>query len=85
MAGRVDQVQFELLRALLVPHGHGPRLDRDAPRAFQLHIVQQLLLHQPRIDRPGGFQQAVGQGALAVVDVRDDAEIADVVALNHAS
>ena len=85
VAGRVDQVQFELLLALLVAHGDRARLDRDAPCALQLHVVEQLLFHQPRIDGPGGLEQPVGQGALAVVDVRDDAEIADVVAVNHAS
>ena len=53
--------------------------------AFQRHVVEQLVFHQPRIDGPGGLEQPVGQRALAMVDVRDDAEIADVVALNHAS
>ena len=85
VAGRIDQVQFELLLALLMAHRDGPRLDRDTPRAFQRHIVEQLVFHQSRIDSPGGLQQPVGKRALAVVDVRDDAEVADVVALNHAS
>ena len=35
------------------------------------HLCVQLALRQ----RAGEFQQAVGQGALAVVDMRDDAEI----------
>jgi hypothetical protein len=37
-----------------------------------------LRLHVAVGDGAGHLQQAVGQGALAVVDVGDDAEVADV-------
>ncbi len=49
------------------------------PRArSKFHVVQQLLLHLPLLHRARGFQQPIGQRALAVVDMGDDAEIADV-------
>ena len=35
-------------------------------------------------ERPGGVEQAIGQRALAVVDVRDDAEVADALEVGHA-
>jgi len=47
----------------------------DAPFAFQVHIVQHLILKLSVCDRVGGLQQTVGQGAFAVVNVGDDAKI----------
>ena len=41
-------------------------------------LVQQLLAGLALGDRPGQLQQPIGQRALAVVDVRDDGEVADV-------
>ena len=61
-----------------VVHRHGAGLDRDAPLALQVHVVEQLLVHLALADGAGVFQQPVGQRALAVVDVGDDAEVADV-------
>ena len=37
----------------------------------------------PLVDRAGLLQQPVGQRALAVVDVGDDREVADVFAVGH--
>ncbi len=52
----------------------------------KIHRVQQLLLHFALGDGAGAFQQAVGQRALAVIDVRDDAEIADLCQIScHSS
>jgi hypothetical protein len=54
-------------------------LDRDALLALEVHRVEELLLHLALLDRLRVLEQAVGKGRLAVVDVRDDAEVADVV------
>ena len=80
MAGRVDQVQVVGLPVggpVLDPHGL--RLDRDPALALEVHRVEHLRLHLLRVDRPGDLEDAVGQGRLAVVDVGDDREVADVV------
>jgi hypothetical protein len=75
---RVDEVEHEPLglpapgRGVVVEDGHGRRLDRDPPLALQVHVVEDLLLELPLRDGAGPHQQAVGQGALAVVDVGDD-------------
>ena len=78
MAGGVDQVEvvgLAVLGAELDPHGL--RLDRDPALALEVHRVEHLGAHLLRVDRPGDFEDAVGQGRLAVVDVGDDREVSD--------
>ncbi len=84
VARRVDEIE---LVGLAVAGGVGDAdrlaLDGDAALALQVHLVEQLLLHVARGDRAGALEDAVGQGRLAVVDVGDDAEVADVVERSH--
>ena len=54
------------------------RLDRDAPLALEIHGVEHLRFHLARLQRAGELEKAVRERRLAVVDVRDDREIADV-------
>ena len=82
---RVDQIQriaLAVLRLVLQPYGAG--LDRDAALLFQLHVVEDLVLHDTLLHRAAFFDQPVGERGLAVVDVGDDGEIADVPLVNHA-
>src|SRR5437899_3876301 len=51
-------------------------LNGDAALALQVHGVQHLLVHLALGESAGHFEQAVGKGGLAVVNVRDDTEIA---------
>jgi hypothetical protein len=79
VAGRVDQVELVGLTVLRrVEHAHRLRLDRDAALALQIHGVEQLGTHRPRVDGLGELQDPVRQRRLAVVDVGDDREVADV-------
>ena len=64
-----------------VVHPHGVELDRDAALALEVERVEHLLLHLALLERARGLDQPVGQRGLAVIDVRDDAEVADVVEL----
>ena len=64
-----------------VRHPHGVELDRDAALALEVERVEHLLLHLTLLQRPGGLDQSIGQRRLAVIDVRDDAEVADVIEL----
>src|SRR5271157_2886252 len=57
-------------------------LDGDAALALQVHGVQHLLHHFALRKRAGDLQQAVRQRRLAVVDVRNDREIADEFAIH---
>jgi hypothetical protein len=56
---------------------HALRLDGDAALLLELHAVEELRLLLAVRDHAGDLEDAVGQRALAVVDVRDDAEITD--------
>ena len=44
----------------------------DVAFAFQVHVVEDLLLEFAFGDRTRAHEQPVGQGALAVVDMCDD-------------
>ena len=74
MAGRVDQVQLVALPV----HAHRLRLDRDAAFALELHGVEHLVAHLARRDRVRELEDAVGERRLAMVDMGDDREVADV-------
>ena len=78
--GRVDQVELVALPL----HAHRLGLDRDPALALQLHRVEHLLAHLALGDGVRQLEDAVGQRRLAVVDVGDDREVADVL-LIHAS
>ena len=80
VSGGVDQV--EGVRAPIgggVLHPHSVELDRDPALPLQLVGVEHLVAHLAAVERPGGFEQPVGQRRLAVVDVGDDAEVADEI------
>ncbi len=53
-------------------------LDGDAALALDIHGVEQLSLHVALGHGARELEDAVGQRGLAVVDVRDDGEVADV-------
>ena len=54
-------------------------LDRDAPLALEVHRVEVLGPHVAGVDGAGQLEDAVGERRLPVVDVGDDAEVADAV------
>ena len=78
VAGGIDQVErVELTISGLELHARGLQLDGDAPLPLEVHVVQELRLHVPVRHRAGVLQQAIGQGRFPVVDVGNDAEIAE--------
>ena len=76
---QVDLVEFILVEPL---HAHRAGLDRDAALALEVHVVEQLFLHFTARDGAGVLDKPVGQRALAVVDVSDDAEVTDMLTVN---
>ena len=74
----VDEVQLVGLAVPDVVHRDGRGFNGDAPFALQVHVVEGLFARIAFIHHAGALQHAVGQGGLAVIDVRDDAEVADV-------
>ena len=75
VAGRVDQVQL----VALPRDAHRLRLDRDPALALEVHRVEHLRAHLALRDGVRQLEDAVGERRLAVVDVRDDREVADVL------
>lgn len=79
MSGSVDQVEAERLAGFVgVSHASYLELDGDAALALEVHVVEELLLHLALLDGSGGLEELIGESGLAVVDVGDDAEVADV-------
>ena len=79
MARRVDEVELIGLPIVCRVHNaDGIRLDGDAALALDVHGVEQLSLHIAFLDGVRELEDAVRYGGLAVVDVRNDGEVADV-------
>ena len=79
MAGSVDQIEDVGLAVLgRIGQPHGLRLDGDAALALDIHGIEHLFLHLARRQAAGGLDQTVGQRRFAMVDMRNDGEVADV-------
>ena len=80
MPRRVDQIEVvDATVARRVLQRGRLRLDRDAALALDLHRVEHLRLHLAIAQAPATLNDAIGQRALAVVDVGNDGEISDVI------
>ena len=77
MAGRIDEVQFVVAALVGESQADGLRLDRDAALALEVHRVEELVVHLARGDSARDLQDTVGKRRLTVIDVGDDAEVAD--------
>jgi hypothetical protein len=76
VAGCVDEVEpVALAVARRVLQADGAGLDGDPLLTLEVHRVEDLARHLPRVDRVGQLEQPVGQGRLAVIDVGDDREV----------
>ena len=77
---RVNQVELvDLAVARLVLQCGGLRLDGDAAFTLDVHRVKNLRFHFAVAKPATALDDAVGQGALAVIDVGNDGEVADVL------
>ena len=84
MAGGVDEVEQVGVAVLgLVGDADGLRLDGDAALALDVHAVEVLVALFAVRHQPGDFEDAVGKRRFPVVDVGDDAEIADMFLYGH--
>ena len=63
--------------------GNGAGFDGDAALPLDVHVIEDLILHDALVHALGQLQNAVRQGGLAVVDVGYDAEVADVFHKSH--
>ena len=78
VARRVDQI--EAIREAVVRRvleSHGPGLDRDPFLPLEVHRIEDLAHHLPPFDRVGQLEQPICERGLPVIDVGDDAEVAE--------
>ncbi len=83
VARRIDQIQlvhYAIVGAIVEAHGVG--LDGDAALALEIHGIEHLLHHFALRQGAGGLEQTIRQRRFAVVDVRNDREIADEFAIH---
>ena len=79
MARGVDEVEIVGDAVVAgVREADGVALDGDAPLPLDVHGVQDLVPELTFSHHAGPLDKAVRQGGLAVVDMGDDAEVADV-------
>ena len=76
MARGVDHVQRIGFAVFAPGHSHGLTLDGDPAFALDVHPVEVLRTHLARIDHSRDLEHPICQGGLTVVNVGNDAEIA---------
>lgn len=83
VARRIDQVELIRLAVVgVIGHADGIGLNRNAALALDIHGVEQLRLHVALVDGMGELEDAVADRGLAMVNVRNDREVADVGNVN---
>ena len=80
MARRVDQVEVvDLAVERLVLERRGLCLDGYPTLFLDIHRVQNLGFHLARVQSAAALYEAVCQRRLAMVDVRNDRKVSDVI------
>ncbi len=83
MAGGVHEAEL-VVEAVLrrIVEAHGLRLDGDPAFLLDVHVIEDLRRHLALGEAAGRLDEAVGERRLAMVDMRDDREVADTVERN---
>ncbi len=80
VAGRVDQIEVvDLSVARFVAQCGGLGLDGYPTLFFEIHRVEHLLFHLPIREAAATLDQAVCERRFAMIDVRDDRKVSDVI------
>ena len=84
MAGRVHQIDLIGLAVFGSVHqAHGLRLNSNAALTLDIHSIEHLFLELSALDATTFLDQSVGKGRFAVIDMRDNREIANVGKFYH--
>ena len=76
---RVDEVELVGVPIVgIIGHADGIALDGNAALALDVHAVEHLRLKVTLLDGVGQLENSIADGGLAVVDVRNDGEVADM-------
>src|SRR5438552_1865428 len=84
MAGCVYKSQSMRDATKLVSHPDRRHFYSDPPLALQFHFIEHLLFHVTGVNSARYLQHSVCQSAFPMIDMCDDAEISDILALRHA-
>ena len=74
---QVELVGFAVFGSIVEPHGLG--FDGDSPLAFNIHGIENLLLHFAALQSAAVFNHAVSQGRFSVVNMGNDGKVADQI------
>src|SRR5262249_53435316 len=85
VARRIDKVQLVLLTIVRVVDRNRMHADGNTALPLEVHGVADLVAEFALRDSPGFQQELIGQGALAMIDVGDDAEVSDILRVGHIS
>ena len=82
MTGRIDEIQLiDLAGDRFERERDALRLDGDAPLPLQIHRVEHLGLHLPRIETAAFLDESIRQSRFAVINMSNDGKIADILHL----
>ncbi len=81
MPRSVDKVEHIFLTLIYIVHLNRVALYRNAFLFLQIHRIEHLILHLPRIESLGDFKHSVCKRALAVVYMRNDAKVSRILHL----
>ena len=79
MSRSIDKIQDIFLSLIVVIHLNRMALDSDTFLSFQVHVIQDLVLHLPLSKSLGKFYQPVRKRTLAMVDMCDNTEIPNIL------
>ena len=79
----IDQIEHVCPAVETVGNGRPVGFDRDSHLALEFHVVEELIPHLSLADDTGVLEDPIGQRALSVVDVCDDAEVANKSQVYH--
>src|SRR6516164_2043886 len=79
MTRGIDEVQNIFLIFMLIIYLDRVTFDGDPFFSFQIHIIQYLIHHFTFTDGIGHLQESVSKGGFTMINMSDDAKIADIL------
>lgn len=84
MSRGIDEIELIVLAVIgQVIQGHTLGLDSNAALTLDIHRVEDLLGHFTFGQSPAGLYKAVRQGGFAVIDMRDNGKITNMLQVCH--
>ena len=84
VAGGINKVQLVRLTILgLVVERHALRFDGNAALPLKIHRIEHLIRHFSLRQTTAMLDEAIRQGRLAVIDVRNDRKVSNMTEFSH--